>query len=179
MGHSMGVSFMRLILAAALAISTAVPATASTVVDLPLNGAVTLIGDIPSPVQLFYHMIFSFSPPADTDYAYVVTAQVTTGLGDPGFTYLNDFRCVAFQCSGTKHAFLSAPIQVSDEFRTLIVYTYPQFSLYLPYSLELQLTLPDGITATPEPSTWAMMLIGFAALGFASWRRRAYCLDTK
>ena len=24
----------------------------------------------------------------------------------------------------------------------------------------------------PEPSTWAMMLIGFAGLGFFSWRSR-------
>ncbi len=25
--------------------------------------------------------------------------------------------------------------------------------------------------AVPEPSTWAMMLLGFAGLGFAGWRR--------
>jgi PEP-CTERM motif len=24
----------------------------------------------------------------------------------------------------------------------------------------------------PEPSTWAMMLVGFAGLGFAGWRAR-------
>ena len=27
-------------------------------------------------------------------------------------------------------------------------------------------------SAVPEPSTWAMMLLGFAGLGFAGWRRR-------
>jgi len=27
------------------------------------------------------------------------------------------------------------------------------------------------VLSAPEPSTWAMMLIGFAGLGFASWRR--------
>jgi hypothetical protein len=27
--------------------------------------------------------------------------------------------------------------------------------------------------AVPEPSTWAMMLVGFAGLGFMGWRRRA------
>ena len=27
--------------------------------------------------------------------------------------------------------------------------------------------------AVPEPSTWAMMLIGFAGLGFMGWRRKA------
>jgi hypothetical protein len=26
------------------------------------------------------------------------------------------------------------------------------------------------IDAAPEPSTWAMMLLGFAGLGFAGWR---------
>jgi hypothetical protein len=30
----------------------------------------------------------------------------------------------------------------------------------------------DGVTATaPEPSTWAMMILGFAGLGFAGYRR--------
>ncbi len=29
-----------------------------------------------------------------------------------------------------------------------------------------------GVTATvPEPSTWAMMMLGFAGLGFAGYRR--------
>jgi PEP-CTERM motif len=32
----------------------------------------------------------------------------------------------------------------------------------------------DGVTMTavPEPSTWAMMLVGFGGLGFAAYRRR-------
>ena len=28
----------------------------------------------------------------------------------------------------------------------------------------------DALNAVPEPSTWAMMLVGFAGLGFAGWR---------
>ena len=31
---------------------------------------------------------------------------------------------------------------------------------------------PSTITAVPEPSTWAMMLIGFGGLGFATYRSR-------
>jgi hypothetical protein len=27
-----------------------------------------------------------------------------------------------------------------------------------------------SVTAVPEPSTWAMMLAGFAGLGFLGWR---------
>ena len=30
-----------------------------------------------------------------------------------------------------------------------------------------------SLTAAPEPSTWAMMLLGFAGLGFAGYRRGA------
>jgi uncharacterized membrane protein len=29
----------------------------------------------------------------------------------------------------------------------------------------------DGSTVVPEPSTWAMMLVGFAGLGFTGYRR--------
>jgi hypothetical protein len=31
-------------------------------------------------------------------------------------------------------------------------------------------TLSTGVGVVPEPSTWAMMLMGFAGLGFAGWR---------
>ena len=30
----------------------------------------------------------------------------------------------------------------------------------------------NGVPTVPEPSTWALMLLGFAGLGFAGWRRR-------
>lgn len=33
-------------------------------------------------------------------------------------------------------------------------------------------TDPIDPSAAPEPSTWAMTLIGFAALGLAGWRAR-------
>ena len=32
-------------------------------------------------------------------------------------------------------------------------------------------TTVNGISAVPEPSTWAMMLIGFAGVGFMAYRR--------
>ena len=31
----------------------------------------------------------------------------------------------------------------------------------------------NGVTPVPEPSTWALMLLGLAGLGFAGWRRTA------
>ena len=30
----------------------------------------------------------------------------------------------------------------------------------------------DFLTAVPEPSTWAMMILGFAGIGFLTYRRR-------
>jgi hypothetical protein len=30
----------------------------------------------------------------------------------------------------------------------------------------------NGISAVPEPSTWAMMILGFVGLGFMAYRRR-------
>jgi len=53
-----------------------------------------------------------------------------------------------------------------------------QAGSYSSYSSEIQLNI-DGInvaSAVPEPSTWALMLIGFAGLGFLAHRRR---LETK
>jgi hypothetical protein len=34
-------------------------------------------------------------------------------------------------------------------------------------------TPPSGTNAIPEPSTWAMLALGFAGLGLAGWARRA------
>jgi hypothetical protein len=40
------------------------------------------------------------------------------------------------------------------------------------------LTPDSALFAVPEPSTWAMMLVGFASLGFAGYRRTKKGRDT-
>jgi PEP-CTERM motif len=35
------------------------------------------------------------------------------------------------------------------------------------------LTITDAVTAVPEPSTWAMMILGFCGLGFLAHRRKS------
>ena len=30
-----------------------------------------------------------------------------------------------------------------------------------------------GVSAVPEPSTWAMMVLGFAGIGFMTYRRKS------
>ncbi len=44
---------------------------------------------------------------------------------------------------------------------------------YTPTAPADTLAVSDHSSAAPEPSTWAMMLIGFAGLGFARYRRWA------
>jgi hypothetical protein len=45
-----------------------------------------------------------------------------------------------------------------------------------PVDFHMFVSLPDGftITAIPEPSTWAMMLLGFAGISFVAYRRRRH-----
>jgi hypothetical protein len=40
-------------------------------------------------------------------------------------------------------------------------------------AFEFSLATPITTTGTPEPSTWAMMMLGFAGLGYAAFRRNA------
>ncbi len=47
-----------------------------------------------------------------------------------------------------------------------------------PSDFSVFVTLPDGfsiegVAAIPEPSTWAMMILGFAGIGFMSYRRKS------
>ena len=39
------------------------------------------------------------------------------------------------------------------------------------YNIQGSAALATSSSAVPEPSTWAMMLLGFAGLGFAGYRR--------
>ena len=40
------------------------------------------------------------------------------------------------------------------------------------FSLEEKVSLNNIVVGTPEPSTWAMMLAGFAGMGFLGYRAR-------
>jgi hypothetical protein len=39
------------------------------------------------------------------------------------------------------------------------------------FSLEEAVALNSVVIGTPEPSTWAMMLLGFVGLGFVGYRK--------
>jgi hypothetical protein len=52
------------------------------------------------------------------------------------------------------------------------------YAFYGPVTVEI--AIPVGVDAfvvgVPEPTTWAMLLIGFAGIGFAGWRRSRHAI---
>jgi hypothetical protein len=52
--------------------------------------------------------------------------------------------------------------------------------LIFPSSEDVQISYVDGyiLPPVPEPATWAMLLIGFAGIGFAGWRRAGHATET-
>ena len=60
----------------------------------------------------------------------------------------------------------------------LSAFVDPIFTIASPNADQYQLFFSSGVTndvasAVPEPSTWAMMILGFAGLGFMAYRRKA------
>jgi hypothetical protein len=39
--------------------------------------------------------------------------------------------------------------------------------------IKITLPLTEPVSTVPEPATWAMMILGFAGIGFMAYRRRA------
>ncbi len=48
----------------------------------------------------------------------------------------------------------------------------PMFVAPLDYTLEINPEIGNSISAVPEPSTWAMLIFGFAGIGFMAYRRK-------
>jgi hypothetical protein len=93
---------------------------------------------------------------------------------------LSNVTCAGGFCTWTydSPSFLS-PIYISPSPDNLMPmnafwdYPSPLLTVAVTPSLEIQPVLSGYVSATeiiPEPSTWAMMLIGFAGLGFAGYR---------
>jgi hypothetical protein len=64
---------------------------------------------------------------------------------------------------------LNSPVTVSSGWTIL----FSQGSIVVPadYQVRVALTLPAGVAAVPEPSTWAMMILGFLGLAWIGYRR--------
>jgi len=91
----------------------------------------------------------------------------TLGSDDDSFIFLNGNLVVD---NGGIHAIATAPTTVSgllDGINTVVVFQDDRHIIQSALQFDANVTL----NAVPEPSTWAMMGLGFAALGFTALRR--------
>jgi hypothetical protein len=102
-------------------------------------------------------------------YDVTISADPNQPVGD-GFSY---FTTVSVN---------SLPVQITDSARLLVSSPLSSRGFgEVGGQYTLGLSLPDGLgvlgetpfgAAAPEPSTWAMMLVGFAVVGFITYRKR-------
>lgn len=164
-------------------------ARASPVI-LPNNGSVIIDGPYSSdPFDLVFIPVNVFAPSPSArsfphDLINAVAYNLDVFIDSEGFTYhlaLCDTTNPG-PCSGPSSAF--TPVLTTDH-RILTMRTFLRgfggyVDPYFPNDVIITAYLPDGfyVAAVPEPSTWAMLLIGFAGIGFAAYRQSRRQLPT-
>jgi hypothetical protein len=105
-----------------------------------------------------------------------VAEQVTFSFGadDDSFLALGD---TVISQEGGIHGVSAAPVTTSvlapgDYALTLFYTDRHTTGAGLYFSVDTSNVSVGAPTAAPEPSTWAMMLLGFAGLGYAGWRSK-------
>jgi hypothetical protein len=174
--------------------------------DLPLNGTVVIVGDLPTsynpssygPVgieiqalQNFSLPVFNTLDPSTTAgvYQWIANFSVLNQSGMPiaepdlspfgtALTGYGQNCSVSPYCSapsgGSSDTVLSGQLFVSDQALTLKIVT-SIYTLNVPsYDLDLQLTLPDGLSITPVPTALPLFIAGLAIMGFLAWRSRQH-----
>jgi hypothetical protein len=88
----------------------------------------------------------------------LLTAQPHNRLGDP----YGNFQYLGFSGGGF------------DEVRLQAIFNCPAFACaYTALALDDIAADSADVPAVPEPSTWAMMILGFLGLGFMAYRRKS------
>jgi len=103
-----------------------------------------------------------FSFRGQLSVAGTITLVVTDNQGDPSQTFSfsvakanQEFSALGITGIPTDETIKSIVISDSDGFNSIKQMAF------------------DQIAAVPEPSTWAMMILGFAGLGFMAYRRKS------
>lgn len=177
----------------------------ATTYDLPLDGTVSIIGELPTsndpspygPVEIEIQAIENFSLPAFNQLDPMNTVGVFQWSAD--FSVLNqagssiaepDLSPFGTALSGygqncnitpycprpsgdASETILSGDLFLSDNALTLQIATDITALNVADYSLNLQVTLPDGLSITPVPDTLPLFLAGLGILAFLAWRARS------
>jgi PEP-CTERM motif len=157
--------------------------------QIPIDGSGQIIGPFPSDPYSSTPVSFSFTsdipiPPADPSSpleirGYSLTINIATGDGLP-VELSSCFSTAPGPCnSPTTNNTIGAVTQTLDTysvFTQLLFFSEGSLTIGNPVGdVMVFATLPDGFSVTnavPEPSTWAMMILGFAGLGFMAYRRK-------
>lgn len=167
----------------------ATPAKASI---YSFNGNAEIVGPIVGE-QVATVVLLSFTPGSaysSSSYSLTATAiqsQNASGQRYDWSTYGATILPVLDSSPGpyaTQIAFNNAAIRFTNDARFITSLPFFSHSAGLAFgSYEIGLSIPDNLSlagqqpsgsvaATPEPSTWAMMFLGFAGIGFMTHRRK-------
>lgn len=170
-------------------------ASADTVVDLPLGQTVEIVGpytpnliiNIPVTLSAYGPVLYPIPQGSGVPYldGFQYLVSVGNGLANTTFEVCAENTpgpCSVYPASGVVSlgSIFGDELTISNAgfynfFEDLTSGAF--YSSYTPPAgsyVTVLATLPDGysIAAIPEPSTWAMLLIGFAGIGAIGYRRR-------
>jgi hypothetical protein len=181
--------------------------SASTVVQLPLNGTTTIVGPFPpEPTAATYlnpayyvpvQIAINYGPlqlpdvpplfPTNNQVDFEVYISASGGEGiSPVSLDINEHNqpgpggCLYCEYAQASGAFNPSHILLLTHDQHQI-FTFGGFVNSYGYGLvdlenyfSITAMLPDGysVEAVPEPSIWAMLLIGFAGIGLVTYRRK-------
>jgi hypothetical protein len=92
-----------------------------------------------------------------------------SGIGGASFMITNDVDSAGGILAGVNQELFHSFTDHSVDFATFYLGFQPGTSVNQTETL----TFGDVTSAVPEPSTWAMMIVGFAGLGFMAYRRKS------
>jgi hypothetical protein len=165
---------MRWIICVVLALaSTAVPARA----DIITSGTYEVTAVSSSPGSIFFDFTgqltnLDFSRTDQFGFPFVYSYSAFATVNGHLFSQFGNLNCFALVEPGCSHqglhaTFLFLPVNVGDiiEVSANFVANWNTDPLLLQYRGGL-------LSPVPEPSTWAMMILGFAGVGLMAYRHR-------
>jgi hypothetical protein len=150
-------------------------ATGGLLTNAPTNAAV-LLGPGSVDVTVF--------PIIPNEVAVTVTAGETLTITSVKGLPLSDFLYADFKAGSIPSTFtygtLSSPYSVTftapgtwNYFVEINPFDLRHTGLSTKLDFDLSAASTASVSAVPEPSTWAMMILGFAGVGFMAWRRKS------
>jgi hypothetical protein len=134
------------------------------------------VGVGPGEDAIYYGVLFlDFNAGANGDIFTLRSTSPYDGIssGDPNDTVTWTLTSLDFGVPLTGFTILQdiGPVTIDSLTATSVTFTYHE--AHFPADVFFQAQFVTGVSAVPEPSTWAMMILGFAGVGFMAYRRRS------